>query len=44
MTPERWLESVETAEGMMREAGVIMTLLDEPLDVTMRFGGEVIDV
>ncbi len=39
-TPERWRESIATAEGMLREARVGMRWLAEPLGVTIRFDGE----
>jgi hypothetical protein len=44
LTPERWKESVETAEEMMKEAGVIIRYIDEPIGGRMRFNGENIDI
>lgn len=39
-TPDHWTESIVLAEAMLREAGVGMRWLAEPLGVTIRFNGE----
>jgi len=38
-TPARWLEKIQIAEDMLREAGVGQRLLAEPVGVTVRFDG-----
>ncbi len=43
-TPERWLESVTLAEGMLKEAGVTCTYYEEKLGMQMWFDGTWIDV
>lgn len=39
-TPERWTAEIVQAEAMLREAGVGMRWLAEPLGVKIRFNGE----
>jgi len=39
-TPDRWLEQVLAGESMLREAGVGMRWLAEPLGVTIKFDGK----
>jgi dCMP deaminase len=43
-TPERWLESVNLAEGMLKEAEVTCSYIDEKLGSQMWFDGAWIDV
>lgn len=40
LTPDRWLDAVETGEQMLREAGVGMRWLADPLGVSIRFNGK----
>lgn len=40
VTPERWLEQVEAGEAILREAGVSLRWIAEPLGVKIRFNGE----
>ena len=37
-TPAHWIESIAMADGMLREAGVMMTFVEEPMDVEILFG------
>jgi dCMP deaminase len=39
-TPARWLQAVSDGEAMLREAGVGMRWLADPLGVTIRFDGK----
>lgn len=39
-TPSRWLHAVKDGEQMLREAGVGMRWLADPLGVTIRFDGK----
>ena len=39
-TPSRWLQAVNDGEQMLREAGVGMRWLAEPLGVTIKFDGK----
>ncbi len=39
-TPERWEKEIQFAEAMLREAGIAMRWLAEPLGVTIRFDGK----
>ena len=43
-TPERWSETIGTANLMLSEAGVIMTYAEDTLGTTMVFGGSTIDL
>lgn len=43
-TPERWRETIEIADTMLREAGVETVLLDEPLGISYRFNGEPLEL
>lgn len=40
LTPQRWLDSVQTGEQMLREAGIGMRWLADPLGVSIRFNGK----
>lgn len=44
LTPPHWIESLETAELMLNEAGVKITMIDEPIGVQMPFNGTLIDL
>ena len=44
MTPERWRETIDTADQMMREAGVEIVNIKEKLGITIRFNGENVEV
>jgi dCMP deaminase len=39
-TPERWEATIRQAEDMLREAGIGMRWLTEPLGVSVRFNGK----
>lgn len=39
MTPERWEESISDGESMLREAGVAMRWINEPMNVSIKFDG-----
>lgn len=43
MTPARWEAEVAAGESMLREAGVSMRWLAEPMGVAIRFNGEVLE-
>ncbi len=40
LTPERWKASIDAALDMMKEAGVKMRWVDEPIDINIRFNGK----
>lgn len=42
-TPERWEAEVAAGESMLREAGVSMRWLAEPMGVAIRFNGETLE-
>jgi len=44
LTPERWMESIATADLLLKEAGVETELIDETLGVTIRFNGTDVQV
>lgn len=44
LTPERWLESIATADMLLKEAGVETLLLEETLGVKIRFNGQDVEV
>lgn len=44
ITPERWRRSIEIADQMFNESGVEILLLDETLDVSFLFNGELISL
>lgn len=43
-TPERWKDSVRVAEGMLEEAGVVGSYLDDELGVSFLFDGKILEL
>ena len=44
LTPPHWIESLETAEILLVEAGVKITMVDETIGVQMPFNGSIVDL
>lgn len=44
LTPEHWQESLKTSEGMLNEAGVKITFVEEPIGVKMSFNNDIVDL
>lgn len=44
LTPPRWAQEIEAAEGMLREAGVGMRWLNERVGLTILFDGKELDL
>lgn len=44
VTPERWRQSMASADAMFNEAGVEIILIDEPLDARFKFNDAFIDL
>jgi dCMP deaminase len=39
-TYDRWKDTIEIAFGMMREAGICLDQVEEPIDIEIRFNGK----
>lgn len=39
-TYDRWKDTIEIAFGMMREAGICLDQIEEPIDIEIRFNGK----
>ena len=44
LTPEHWIENLKVADILLREAGVKVTMLEEPIGVSMPFNGSTVDL
>lgn len=44
LTPDRWKESVQAANDMLQEAGVVCSYLDVELGVSFLFNGELLEL
>lgn len=44
LTPPHWIESLETAEVLLKEAGVKVTMVEETIGVKMPFNGSLVDL
>jgi dCMP deaminase len=43
-TPDRWQDSIQIADQMFREAGVVTRLIDAPLGLRYLFNGEMLEL
>jgi dCMP deaminase len=44
LTPAHWIESLKTAEVLLNEAGVKITMVDEPIGFKMPFNAEYVEL